>query len=640
MSSVTSQPQSQGVKRRRARKACAECNRRKVRCDLSDVGLPCTNCLDDGVVCDIPHRKKRSARSKVNSEPIGEASRLEANASLPVADSVPVVAEEQADDSGEDGDNAGALAAAVQDETGQGNEEGTIYYTGNQHGAVSFVADLVAGDEQSPHYLVPHKVRKHKSPEDLEYLRIKGVFSVPPKEVCDALIRTYFFHVHPLLPILDATSFLTQFAQHGYESVNLLLLWSMVLVAAGFEELDVLAKAGYASRKALKRAAYERAKLLYDNAYDDDQITLIQSVILIGHWHADAEDRFEAWHWTGIAISLCQTAGLHCAPTRSARKSLAFNESRERLCRRIWWTCVCRDRWLSMIKGRPLRIRLEDGDVSPASIQDMEHDLGQLPEAIKIAYFPFDIQRVCRFWIKSVEISLLLGTIVLKTAGLAEATEAHLSACDWPEEEIDNMHPCEKLCAYHNRLLYCATCVAFWRARVVSSPRDEQLPDPGRAKATGKARAAAIRSNSVLEEILSHGLLRYMKSQSISALVPPMQIHLLDCKSSITSVRVLGTNRLQLCMQILVELKETYWAAEFALKLFERAYERILRQSKRGESSTSLLGDSRSQPVQTVAVPPLQDLSTPSSDSFLSADEIFMPGYDFGGYSGMDLLWK
>ncbi|KAM0558227.1 hypothetical protein ACHAPJ_004912 [Fusarium lateritium] len=589
MSSATPQAQSHGGKPRRARKACAECSRRKIRCDLAVVGLPCSKCRNDGVVCDIPSRKKRTARRKVKPDPVGEGSRPATNASLPGVKSVPEVAEQEADDSGEDGDNADALAAAMQEETDKGNEDGTIYYTGNQHGAVSFVADLVAGDAQSPHYLVPHKVRRHKSPEDLEYFRVKGVFSVPPKEVCNALIRTYFFHVHPLLPILDATSFLTQFVQHGYESVNLLLFWSMILLAAGFEELDMLAKAGYSSRKALKRVAYERAKLLFDNAYDDDQITLIQSVILIGHWHADAEDRFEAWHWTGIAISLCQTAGLHCAPTRSARKSPAFSESRERLCRRIWWTCVYRDRWLSMIKGRPLRIRLEDGDISPANIQDTEHDLAQLPNDIKSVYFPFDIERISRFWCKSVEISLLLGTIVLKTAGLAEATEADLSACDWSEEDVDNMHQCEKLCAYHNRLLYCATCVTFWRARVIPCPKSEQSSDPGRAKATEKARAAAIWSNGVLEEILGHGLLRYMKSQSISALVPPMQIHLLDCKSSTISVRVLGTNRLQFCMQILVELKETYWAAEFALKLFERAYERILRQDSYSATLTRLV---------------------------------------------------
>ncbi|KAF4451854.1 Fungal specific transcription factor domain-containing protein [Fusarium austroafricanum] len=430
MSFVTpqSQPQSQDTKRRRAHKACVECNRRKVRCDLST-------------------------------------------------------------------------------------------FTGNQHGAVSFVADLVAQDTQSPHYLVPHRVRKHKSPEDLEYHRVKRVFSVPPKE----------------------------FSQHGYESFNLLLLWSMILVASSFEEHDVLAKAGYTSRKTLKRVAYERAKFLIDNAYNGDQITLIQSVILMSHWHAYAEDRFEAWHWVGIAISLCQTAGLHC---------------------------------------RPLRIHLEDGDISPANAQNMEHDLGQLPDAIRNLYFSFDIKRVSRFWCKLVEISLLLGHIVSKSAEQAEITEADLSAI---QANTDR-----------------ATCFAFRRPRVLASSRGEQASNPERIKATEEARTAAVQANSVLEEILSHGLLRYMKSQSISALVPPMQIHLLDCKSSTTTVRVLGANQLRLCIQALAELKETYWAAEFALKLFERTYEQITRQNKRQETNTAPWGNPGSQPGETVSAPPLQ----------------------------------
>lgn len=74
-------------------------------------------------------------------------------------------------------------------------------------------------------------MRQAKSPQDLEYLRAKGVFSLPPSEVCHALIQTYFAHVHPILPILDATTFLTRLTQRGYRSVNLLLLWSIIFMA-------------------------------------------------------------------------------------------------------------------------------------------------------------------------------------------------------------------------------------------------------------------------------------------------------------------------------------------------------------------------------------------------------------------------
>ena len=54
-------------------------------------------------------------------------------------------------------------------------------------------------------------------------------------------------------------------------------------MAASFAEPETLSQMGYSNRKALKRAAYSRAKVLYDTAYDDDQIALIQSVILMSH---------------------------------------------------------------------------------------------------------------------------------------------------------------------------------------------------------------------------------------------------------------------------------------------------------------------------------------------------------------------
>ncbi|KAM0811068.1 putative C6 transcription factor [Seiridium cardinale] len=418
------------LKRRRAPKACAECNRRKMRCDLATRGQPCSDCAAEGAICEAPPpppRKKRAGRNVVAVEDQQPGStdgvfqtetsplsneEVSGPASIP-----PILAEEF----GNESHNAGALAAAVEDDAGgemDNDAQTTIYYTGDMPGAVSFVVDLVGtgNSEQNPHYLVSHKVRKDKSPEDLEYLRVKGAFSVPSREVCDALIRTYFLHVHPLLPILDVTEFLTQFTRNGYQNVNLLLLWSIILMAAGFEEPETLRKSGYACRKALRRTAYERAKLLYDNAYDEEQITLIQAVVLVGHWHADAEDRFEAWHWIGIAISLCQTAGLHHNPMQSVKSSPALTESRERLCRRTWWTCVCRDRWMSMTKGRPLRIRLEDGDLNPANPEDMEYDLRRLPDGIKNRYFPFDTKRVNRSWCNLVEMSVILGKILLQNA--------------------------------------------------------------------------------------------------------------------------------------------------------------------------------------------------------------------------------
>jgi hypothetical protein len=66
-------------------------------------------------------------------------------------------------------------------------------------------------------------------PEDIEYLRIKGAFALPPRHIRDALVQCYFHHVHPFAPILDPFQFIVD-----YESkrASLLLLWSVFVASA------------------------------------------------------------------------------------------------------------------------------------------------------------------------------------------------------------------------------------------------------------------------------------------------------------------------------------------------------------------------------------------------------------------------
>lgn len=75
------------------------------------------------------------------------------------------------------------------------------------------------------------------SDEDREYLRCKGVFTLPQKSTCNELLRAYFHHVHPIMPVVDA-SVLLKLHQTGKASEwNLLLLWSMFFVAANVSKL-------------------------------------------------------------------------------------------------------------------------------------------------------------------------------------------------------------------------------------------------------------------------------------------------------------------------------------------------------------------------------------------------------------------
>lgn len=66
-------------------------------------------------------------------------------------------------------------------------------------------------------------------PEEIEYLRFKGCFSLPPRELREALVKAYFHHAHPFEPVLDPEDFFNKYTKGD---LSLLLLWSMFVSAA------------------------------------------------------------------------------------------------------------------------------------------------------------------------------------------------------------------------------------------------------------------------------------------------------------------------------------------------------------------------------------------------------------------------
>jgi hypothetical protein len=109
--------------------------------------------------------------------------------------------------------------------------------SGDRQGLVHAVMEICA--DRAPTVQAPFALhssigerKKLLQTHDYVYLEAKGVFDVPSTDVCDALVRDYFHHVHALLPVIDAGNFLSQYVSRGVSSMNLLLLWSVFLAAA------------------------------------------------------------------------------------------------------------------------------------------------------------------------------------------------------------------------------------------------------------------------------------------------------------------------------------------------------------------------------------------------------------------------
>src|SRR5689334_21310737 len=95
----------------------------------------------------------------------------------------------------------------------------------------------------------------------------------------------------------------------------------------------------------------------------------------MANWNETPGDNKGAWHWMGVAISLAQTLGMH----RKAESRAHSHESK--LYKRIWWSCYFRDRMLAIAMGRLLRIRDDEFDTPPLTLEDF--DIVDLPHRLE-----------------------------------------------------------------------------------------------------------------------------------------------------------------------------------------------------------------------------------------------------------------
>lgn len=95
------------------------------------------------------------------------------------------------------------------------------------------LVDLPAGlPSQSSRYFAAEKSKRTHPPEDIQYLQVKGCFTVPEQHICDELIYRYFQLVHPLVPVVNAARFLQDFHDGTCVEMNLLLVWSIFCAAS------------------------------------------------------------------------------------------------------------------------------------------------------------------------------------------------------------------------------------------------------------------------------------------------------------------------------------------------------------------------------------------------------------------------
>ncbi|KAF4970124.1 hypothetical protein FZEAL_10107 [Fusarium zealandicum] len=381
---------SAAARQRTNGRACVICHQRKVKCDILEKGIPCSNCQSQQRPnCRIYEKKKtRSSLARVarpGNVPLQP--RCQGQQSL-TAPATPTASSRWSETPmGDSTDPAPRPRSSTDNRTGYHHNDSPSTVHGSAAGncekeqATRSLAEFIDQDEvrvgeisrsarlyfigtefSNLNYLVRQRTRQ-SDPNVVHFgshplcrkvpLVPQEALQLPSKILADELVTAYFYHVNRGFPIVDEDEFLARY--HGTDTlrtVSLPLLNAIFLVGA-----HVLSP-GRPDVRASKDDFFRRAKILVDSRFEQHRESYLQVSLLLTWQCADLEDIVSnSWHWVGVAARTALGMGMHRDATTSS-----LNHMDKCQWVRLWWTVFQFDVLVSTSYGRPMALSLDDSD--------------------------------------------------------------------------------------------------------------------------------------------------------------------------------------------------------------------------------------------------------------------------------------
>ena len=213
-------------------------------------------------------------------------------------------------------------------------EAGRVAYLGESSNLSLLVKDR-HGTQDVVHYPLPENIRganaRLTEPDQVEIdiLQQRGAFLLPPKSLCDELVESYFRWVAPVVPVINRSRFMRRY-KDTKNPPSVLLLQAIFLAGSRVCTNPRLMDANGSTTPAAM-TFYKRAKALFDANYEDDRITIVQSLILMGWYWEGPEGKYRqralfadtarsdiasdvtknVFYWTRVAGIVAQGSGMH-----------------------------------------------------------------------------------------------------------------------------------------------------------------------------------------------------------------------------------------------------------------------------------------------------------------------------------------
>ncbi|CEL10217.1 hypothetical protein ASPCAL13341 [Aspergillus calidoustus] len=388
-------------RRQRAPRACLSCRKRKVRCDVATRGQPCTNCSLDHAPCEVKRRQQRRQLDVLitpqgipltpTAPPIAPAPRCNtAHVSGKSTELQPNPAERRRPETSGDDDQLASFHFRTEDNTAHElfsrmkprpqpykflNTEATL--SCNSGIDTALTSDLATDIEPgigpftnwTNYPFICAKIDPDLPDCDLNLLQQRGCLSIPVRGPLNELIREYFLHVHPNLPVINEADFWDTYTNSRPEPIPLMLFQAMLFAACSFVGHACIKRLGFKSLRAARLAFYTRAKTLYDLEIHSGDVCCAQTALLLTYYVSPRNPNSNSY-WLTVAIH-------HARVIHAHRYYELKHYEKANLLKRIWWACVCRDRLLSLGLRRPFQISDHDFDFtqSPLTVSDFSDEI-------------------------------------------------------------------------------------------------------------------------------------------------------------------------------------------------------------------------------------------------------------------------
>ncbi len=169
-------------------------------------------------------------------------------------------------------------------------EAGRVAYLGESSNLSLLVHDT-HGTTDVVHYPLPDSVKGSRARLseldniEIDILHQRGAFLLPPRALCDELVESFFKWVAPVVPVINKSRFMAHYRDNK-NPPSLLLLQAILLAGSRVCTNPQLMDANGSTTPAAM-TFYKRAKALYDANYEDDRVTIVPALVLMG------------WYWEG-----------------------------------------------------------------------------------------------------------------------------------------------------------------------------------------------------------------------------------------------------------------------------------------------------------------------------------------------------